>query len=471
MTRPTEDVDLLVVGGGKAGKTLSMDPAKAGVRVAMIERGMIGGTCINVACIPTKALVASARALRTARRGAELGVAIPGTPGIDVDLLRQHKNGVVSGMVAGNHKQFLDSGMDLVIGEARFTAPRTVEVALADGGKRVIRGAQVVINTGTKPLLPPITGLDGAEPLTSETMLDLTRLPDSLIVLGGGYVGAEFAQMMSTFGVRVTLLEGAKQLLGREDADTAAAVRDIFESEGIEVRTDARVAEVARAADGTVTATLADGSPGAKTVTAQDILVAVGRAPVTRELNLAETGVEVDRRGFVVADEQLRTTADGIWAAGDVAGSVQFTHVSLDDYRILKENLAGGHRSTADRLIPFTVFITPELARVGLTETEARAAGRDIRVAKLPVAAIPRAKTMREATGLWKAVVDADTDLILGACLLGPEAGETITSVQLAMLAGMPYTALRDAIITHPTMAEGLNMLFSSFVEGGPAPG
>lgn len=453
-----ENVELLVVGGGKAGKSLAVDRAKAGVRVAMVERGMIGGTCINVACIPTKSLVTSARVLRTARRAAEYGVSIKAEPVIDLALLRAHKEGVVDGLVSVNHKQFLDSGMDFVIGQARFVADRTVEVELADGGRRTIRGQKVVVNTGTRPLLPPIPGLAEAGVLTSNSLLDLTAMPARLAVVGGGTVGVEFAQMFATFGATVTLIEAAPQLLGREDADIAAAVADIFTSEGIDIRLGRSVTQVDRAADGTVTISLDDGSG----LSADDVLVAVGRSPVTEDLDLSATGVEVDSRGFVVADDRLRTTAEGVWTAGDVAGSPQFTHVSWDDYRILKANMAGGSRSTTARLIPYTVFITPELGRVGLTEAAARAAGRRIRTAKLPVAAIPRARTFRNTTGVWTAVVDADSDQILGAALLGPEAGEAVSVVQMAMLGMLPYGAVRDAVISHPTMAEGLNLLFAT---------
>ncbi|TNH27923.1 mercuric reductase [Micromonospora orduensis] len=457
MTDRPEEFDLLVVGGGKAGKTLGMDIARSGGRVAMVERGMIGGSCINVACIPTKALVTSARAARLLRDASALGLAVEGGR-VDVDLLRAHKQDVVEGMVAANRQQFLDSGLHLVIGTARFVGPRTVRVSLPDGGERLLRGADVVVNTGTRPHLPSVPGLAEAGVLTSESLLRLDRLPARLVVLGGGTVGVEFAQMFASFGSRVTVVEGGPQILSREDPDVSDALLRVFLHDGIDVRVAVSVARVDRDADGTVRVTLDDGS----VVSGDDLLVAVGREPVTDGLDLDVAGVQLDERGFVVVDEYLRTTAERTWAAGDVAGSPQFTHASLDDYRIVRANLAGERRSTAGRLIPYTVFTTPELARVGLTETEARRAGYDIQVARLPVAAIPRARTLRQTEGMWKAVIDAGTDRILGAALLGAEAGEVITSVQLAMLAGMPWTALRDAVITHPTMTEGLNLLFAS---------
>ncbi|MER6082994.1 FAD-dependent oxidoreductase [Streptomyces sp. NPDC001833] len=458
MSDPVEEYDLLVVGGGKAGKTLAMDWARAGKRVAMVERGMIGGTCINVACIPTKALVASARAVRTLARARELGL-VAGAPKVDVELLRTHKTGVVDGMVAGNHKQFLDSGMDLVLGQARFIAERTVEVTLNSGGSRVVRGAETVINTGTRPRIPDIPGLAEAGVLTSDSLLELERLPERLTIVGGGIVGLEFAQMFAAFGSRVTMIESKERLLPREDEDIAQAVTELLSADGIEIVTGAPVTSLERGADGQATTRLADGTE----VIGDDVLVAVGRAPVTAQLALQAAGVKTTQAGFVVVDEHLATSAPHTWAAGDVAGSPQFTHVSLDDYRILKANLAGGDRSTGDRLIPYTIFLTPELARVGLTEEQARTAGHRVRIAKLPVAAIPRARTMRETAGLFKAVVDAKTDRILGVSLLGPEAGEVVTIVQTAMLADLPYTALRDMIITHPSMGEALNLLFAAF--------
>lgn len=451
------NVDLLVIGGGKAGKSLAMDLAAAGQSVAMVERGMIGGTCINVACIPTKTLVNSARLLKTMRRAAGFGITGAGSPAVDVDLLRRRKEDVVGTMVAGQRKSFLASGMDLVIGEAKFVADRTVEVALDGGGTRTISGTNVVINTGMVPSLPPIDGLAGASVQTSESILRLQELPASMVVLGGGYIGAEYASMLSLMGVRVTVVQRPAHLLGREDPDVAAAVADAFTGDGIDLRLGVEATRVSRATDGTVTVELSDGG----TVSADDILVALGREPVTAGLGLEKTGVELSARGFVSVDEHLRTTAAGVWAAGDVAGSPQFTHASWNDYRILKANLAGGALSTKDRLVPYCVFITPELGRVGLTEAEARAAGHNIRVARMPVSAIPRARTIGELDGTWKAVVDRGTDLILGAALFGAEASEVIGVVQMAMLGGLRYQQVRDAVITHPTMAEGLQLLFS----------
>ncbi len=456
-----EDVDLLVVGGGKAGKSLAMDRAKAGHKVAMVERGMIGGTCINVACIPTKTLINSGRVLETVRRAEEFGISGVEDPRMDLALLRHRKDDVVGTMVKGQLSSFTDSGMDFILGEAKFTGPRTVHVDLNDGGTRVLRGTDVVINLGTEPALPPIAGLAEARVQTSNTLLELESLPESIVILGGGYIGCEFADLLNTIGVDVTIVQRGNQLLGREDEDVSAAVKKAFIDAGITVRLGAAAEKIHRAADGTVTVTLDDGG----TISAEDVLVALGRKPMTDGTNLEAGGVVLDDRGFIEVDQQLRAT-DGVWAAGDAAGTAQFTHASYDDYRILKANLAARHgdgeaRTTEGRLIPYTVFITPELGRVGLTEQQARDAGHDVRIAKMPVAAIPRARTLGQTEGVWKAVLDRKTGRILGAALLGTEASEATAVVQMAMLAGLDFTAVRDVVITHPTIAEGLNLLFT----------
>ena len=454
----TEDVDLLVIGGGKAGKSLAMDRAKAGWSVAMVERDKIGGTCINVACIPTKALVGSARALLTARHAEALGVTVDGPVSATIDVLRHHKEDVVGGMVNAHRKLFADSGMDFVMGTATFVASRTVEIPLDDGDRRRIRGRDVVVNTGTTPAKPPLEGIDEAGVWDSETILRLEELPRSMVVLGGGYVGCEFASMFAVFGTRVTLLQGGDQVLTREDPDIASEVAGVLREQGVDVRLGSRVHAVRRDSSGELVVALADGSQAR----ADQLLCATGRTPVTAELGLDATGVETDDRGFVVVDDHLRTTADHVWAAGDVAGSPQFTHASWNDFRILKQNLTGSDAVTTGRLIPYTVFTTPELGRVGLTETEARMQGHRVRVAKIPAAAIPRSKTLHLATGSWKAVVDADSEQILGVALLGHDAGEVIAAVQMAMLGGLRYQQVRDAPITHPTMAEGLNLLLDA---------
>jgi pyruvate/2-oxoglutarate dehydrogenase complex dihydrolipoamide dehydrogenase (E3) component len=456
--RDLEDVDLLVIGGGKAGKSLAMDRAKAGWKVAMVERDKIGGTCINVACIPTKALVGSARNVLTARNAEVMGVELEEQPLVSLDGLRQHKTSVVDGMVAAHKKMFADSGMDFILGTARFIGPRTAEIETHDGDIRLLRGTDVVINTGTIPAIPDLAGITESRAWTSETILKLERLPARLLILGGGYVGCEFASMYALFGSQVIMLQGGSQLLSREDPDVADEVAGILADQGVEVRLEARATAVRRNGDGEIVVILEDGSQ----VVGDDLLVATGRNPVTADLGLPAADVEITDRGFIQVDDHLRTSADHVWAAGDVAGSPQFTHASWNDFRILKANLDHGDAATRGRIVPYAVFITPELARVGMTETQARAEGRRVAVAKIPVSAIPRAKTLHDTTGTWKAVVDADTDLILGAALLGHNAGEAISTLQMAMIGGLPYQQVRDAVLTHPTMGEGLNLLFDA---------
>jgi pyruvate/2-oxoglutarate dehydrogenase complex dihydrolipoamide dehydrogenase (E3) component len=458
LDHPVEDVDLLVIGGGKAGKSLAMDRAKGGWKVAMVERDKIGGTCINVACIPTKALVGSARTMLMARNADVMGVELGEEPLVPVDGLREHKSSVVDGMVAAHKKMFAESGMDFILGTARFIAPRTTEIKVHDGSIRYLRGTEVVINTGTTPTVPDLPGVTEARVWTSETILQLERIPRRLLILGGGYVGCEFASMFSLFGSQVIMLQAPSQLLPREDPDVAAEVADILADQGIELRLGARATAVHRDPGGEIVVNLADGSQ----VGGEELLVATGRSPVTADLGLRAAGVEVTSRGFVRVDDHLRTTADHVWAAGDVAGSPQFTHASWNDFRILKANLNHDDQVTRGRIVPYTVFITPELARVGMTEIQARAEGHNIAVSKIAVAAIPRAKTLHDTTGTWKVVVDADTELILGSALLGHNAGEVISTLQMAMLGRLQYQQIRDAVLTHPTMAEGLNLLFDA---------
>ena len=463
-----EEVDLLVVGGGKAGKSLAMLRAKAGDRVVMVERDKVGGTCINVACIPTKTLISAARVLREVQGSGAHGVTLPSRDGgagalerarIDLAVLRARKEAVVSGMVAAHEKMFPASGMDFVRGTARFVAPRTVEIALNDGGRRRVRGARVLINTGTAPAVPPIEGLADVPHWTSEDLLALPELPDSLVVLGGGVIGVEMASLMGLLGVPVTVVHAGAHILDREDDDVAAEVAAGLEALGVTILTGARAARVGAAPDGRgVVVTTADGREAA----GSHLLVALGRTPVTAGLGLEAAGVELTGRGFVRVDDHLRTTAEGIYAAGDVAGTPQFTHASWNDFRVLRDILAGGEASTAGRLIPWAVFTTPELGHVGMTEAEARRAGHEVRVAKTPAAAVPRAKTLGRTEGFYKVIVDADTDEILGAAIIGAEASEVVTAIQMAMLGGLKWQQVRDAVITHPTMGEGLNIVLDS---------
>nr|WP_300338441.1 FAD-dependent oxidoreductase [Actinomyces sp.] len=465
-----EEVDLLVVGGGKAGKSLAMARAKGGDRVVMVERDKIGGTCVNVACIPTKTLISSARVLREVQGAAAYGVSLPLSEGgaealaearVSLAALRERKEGVVGGMVAAHRDTlFPSSGMDFVLGTARFVAPRTVEIETADGATRRVRGRKVLINTGTVPAVPAIEGLAETPFWTSEDLLTLPELPSHLLVVGGGVIGVEMASLMGLLGVPVTLVHAGDHVLDREDEDVAAQVTAGLEALGAEILTGARVKRVQGGREGAraVVVHTEDG----REATGSHLLVALGRRPVTDGLGLEAAGVEVTERGFVKVDDHLRTSAEGVYAAGDVAGTAQHTHASWSDFRVLRDLLAGKEASTAGRLIPWAVFTTPELGHVGMTESEARQAGREIRVAKTPTAAVPRARTLGRTEGFYKVVVDATTDEILGAAVIGTEASEVITSVQMAMLGGLRWHQLRDAVITHPTMSEGLNIVLDS---------
>jgi probable pyridine nucleotide-disulfide oxidoreductase len=446
-----EDFDLVVVGGGKGGKTLAMDLAKSGKRVAMVEQKWVGGSCINVACIPTKTLVTSARLIGVLRRAESLGVRVDGAE-VDLALLRAHKEGVVSDMVTLNRDLFIASGMDFIHGDARFTGPRTVLVTTDAGGQRLLRGEHVVVNTGTRPNLPRIPGIDSITPMNSEDVLRLESIPPRLALIGGGPVGCELAQMLQAFGSQVTMLVRGDRLLASEEPEISATVLDAFRNDGIDVRFGVSAASVAPG----VSISLTDGG----TLDVDEVVVATGRDPVTRGLGLEDAGIETDARGFVVVDDRLATTATNTWAVGDVTGHVEFTHLSYDDYRVLKANIDGGNRVTTGRLVPAVTFVEPEISRIGLTEAEALAAGHEVSVAVQPVIAVPRSRTLRETSGFWKIVVDRQTERILGASLAGPGSGEVIAVIQTAMLADASYTLLRDAIFTHPTMAEGLTTVF-----------
>ncbi len=455
-----ERFDLLVFGGGKGGKTLAMDLARAGRRVAMVERGYVGGSCINVACIPTKTLIRSARVAALARHASSYGVGV-GEVRVEMAGVRSRKRAVVAGMVEANRSAFVASGMDFILGEGKFVAPKTLEVQLAGGGARLLTADQVVINTGSRALVPDTPGLAAAAPLTNVEALELDVVPEHLIVLGGGYIGMEMAQAFRRFGSRVTMLERGPQIAPREDPDVSAELLRLFREEEIDVRLGTSVVSVSgRSGDGVeVRLRSADGET---TLRGSHLLAATGRVPNTAGIGLDAAGVGVTERGFVRVNERLETTAPGVWAVGDVAGSPQFTHVSLDDYRVVKANLEGGDRTTKGRLVPYTVFLDPELGRVGLNKSEAKKQGLSVRVARLPLAAVPRARTLGETRGFLEAVVAADSDRVLGFTMLGPEAGEVTSIVQVAMLGGVPYPALRDAIFSHPTLGEALNLLFAN---------
>ena len=454
-----ERYDILILGGGKAGKTLAMDQAKAGKRVAVVEAGRIGGSCINIACIPTKALVRSAQVAHLTRHAGDFGVVKSEASTVDMRRVAARTAEVVAGMVEVNAKAFAASGFELVLGWGRFVEPRVIEVA-AEGGTRRLTGKRIYLNLGTRAAIPPVPGLREAAPLTHVEALKLDVLPAHLLVIGGGYIGMEMAQAFRHLGAAVTIIEHGPQLAAREDADVASAIQDLFSTDGIQLALDARIAGVTGRSGESVTIRLEDG----RSFTGSHVLVAAGRDPMTRDIGLDIAGVTLDKRGFIVVDERLATGAAGIWALGEVAGSPMFTHVALDDYRVAKSGIVGGDRTTRDRLVPYSVFIEPELGRVGLNEREAERAGIPYRVARLAMYAVPRARTLSERTGFMKALV-GDDDRILGFAMLGAQAGEIVATVQMAMLGRLSYTVLRDGILAHPTLAEGLNMLFAAVSE------
>jgi pyruvate/2-oxoglutarate dehydrogenase complex dihydrolipoamide dehydrogenase (E3) component len=459
VTPEPERYEVLVLGSGEGGKYLAWHMAKAGHRTAVVERKLIGGSCPNTNCLPSKNEIWSAKVADLVRHADRFGM-VTGPPVVDMSKVLGRKRQMVDGLIAMHLDNYKASGAELIMGEGRFIAPKTIEVSLNDGGTRVLTGERVVLNVGTHATIPEIPGLAAAAPLTNVEALELDRLPGHLIVVGGGYVGLELAQAYRRFGSNVTIQEAGRQLAGREDPDVAAAILEMLRDEGIVVHLGARLLAVqGRSANGVA---LEVSTPaGAQRIVGSDILVAAGRTPNTAGIGLELAGVTLGPRGFVAVNDRLETSTPAVWAVGECAGSPQFTHASFDDFRIIRDNLAGGHRSTRGRLIPYCMFTDPPLARVGLSEEDARRHGIAFRVAKLPIAAVLRSRTTSETRGFMKALVEAHGDRILGFTMLGADAGEVMTVVQAAMLTSMPYTGLRDAIIAHPTMAEGLVTLFS----------
>lgn len=459
MSHP-EEYDVVVLGSGVAGKLLAWTLASQGKRVAVVERRYVGGSCPNIACLPSKNVIHSAKVASQFRRGAEFGVAT-GDWTVDMAVVRDRKRAMVDELVAIHLKKYRESGAELVMGQGRFVAPKTIEVALNAGGTRTLRGQTVIIDTGSRARMDDTPGLAESRPLTHVEALELDHLPERLIVLGGGYVGLELAQAFRRFGGRVTVVERNGALIHREDPDVTEAIERLFRDEGIEILTGATVDRVEGSSGESIRLRTTRG-----TIEGTHLLVAGGRAPNTDGIGLEKAGVETNEKGHVKVDERLRTTADGVWAVGDCAGSPHFTHIGEDDFRVVLSDLTGGDRVTTGRQAPFCLFTDPELARVGLSEREARDRGVAYRLAKVPMENVFRAMTVSETRGFLKALVEERGDRILGFTAFGPEAGEVMAVVQVAMLAGLPYTALRDAVLTHPTMAEGLAGLFASVPRG-----
>lgn len=460
----TDQYEGIVVGAGQAGGPLSACLAtEGGLRTALIERAHVGGTCINEGCTPTKTMVASARAAYMARRAAAYGVET-GPVTVNLQQVRQRKREIVESWRQGSQRRLEQTaGLDLVMGEARFTGPKSIEVRLNDGGLRHLSADMIFINTGNRPVKPSIPGLDRVPVLDSSSVMELDTLPQHLLIVGGGYIGLEFGQMFRRFGSAVTIVQRSGQLLPREDADVAEEVAKILREDGVEVLLDSQALRAEPDADGGVRLAVSTVG-GERTLCGSHLLVAAGRVPNTDRLNLAAAGVETDERGYIRVNDRLETNVPGIYALGDVKGGPAFTHISYDDFRIIRTNLVrgghGGHTRTTGRSVPYTVYTDPQLGRVGLTEREARERGHNVRVAKLPMSHVARAIEMDETRGFMKAVVDADTDQILGCAILGIEGGEIMGILQMAMRGKVPCTAIRDDIFSHPTLSEALNNLF-----------
>jgi pyruvate/2-oxoglutarate dehydrogenase complex dihydrolipoamide dehydrogenase (E3) component len=455
-----ERFETLVLGSGNGGMYLAWHMARSGRRTAVVERRWIGGSCPNINCLPSKNEIWSAKVADLVHHGASFGAKTDAAPTTRAKV-RQRKRDMVKGEVAAVLQQYESSGAQLIMGAGNFVAPKTLEVRLNDGGTRVLAGNQVFLNIGTHATIPSVPGLDAAAPLTNIELLELDYVPQHLIVLGGGYVGLEMAQAYRRFGSRVTIIEHGPQLAGREDQDVAEEIRRILSDEGIDILVATETRSV-QARSGKNVSLLVRTPSGERTIEGSDILVAAGRSPNTAGIGLDVAGVELDGHGYIKVNERLETSAPDVWAIGECAGSPQFTHVSFDDFRIIRDNLAGANRTTRGRLIPYCMFTDPPLARVGLSEGEARRQGIEVRVAKLPMNAVLRTHTIGETQGFMKALVAARDARILGFTMIGAEAGEVMPVVQMAMLAGLPYADLRDAVLAHPTMAEGLGPLFSN---------
>src|SRR5882724_2073046 len=458
-TQP-EEFDLVILGGGTGSTIAAWTFAGQGQRVAVIERKYIGGSCPNIACLPSKNIIHSAKVASYFRRSHEFGIHCNGFT-IDMTGVRDRKRKMVSGLNQIYLDNYRHTGAEFIVGTGRFIAPRTLEVTLPDGTSRQLRGTNVIVSTGTRATLGAIPGLAEAQPLTHIEALELDEVPAHLLVVGGGYVGIELSQAMRRFGSAVSVIDRNERLMSREDEDVCEALRSLLEDEGINILLHAQIKRVSGTSGQSVRITIEQNGTE-KTLEGSHVLVAAGRTPNTEGLGLELAGVELIDRGYIKVNERLQTTAPGVWAIGEVAGSPQFTHISVDDFRVVHANLTGGNRVTTGRQVPYCLFTDPELARIGLSEAEAEAQGIAYRLFKVPMETNLRARTLSETRGFVKALVEADGDRILGFTAFGVGAGEILGAVQIAMIAGLPYTALRDAVLTHPTLVEGLIPLFSS---------
>ncbi len=451
-----EDYDVLVLGSGEGGKYIAWTAARQGKRAAVIERKYVGGSCPNIACLPSKNVIHSAKVASYFARSEEFGISKTGYK-INMAAVRDRKRKMVSGLVDMHLGIFKSSGAELLTGSGRFTGPKTIELTSPDGSTRELRGQKIIISTGSRASVEAIPGLAEANPLTHIEALELDQLPEHVLIIGGGYIGLEFAQALRRFGSRVTIIERNQRLAHREDPDVTELLHNLCLEEEIEVVLNARVTRVEGKSGAAVKVNLGDSG---KIIAGTHLLVASGRTPNTQGIGLELAGVEVTDRGHIRVNERLETTAPDVLAVGDCAGSPHFTHIAFDDFRIVRDNFAGGRRVTTGRQVPFCLFTDPEFARIGLSETEAKENNIPYRLAKIPMVAVLRTRTLSETRGFMKVLVDAASDRILGFTAFGVGAGEILAVVQVAMLGGLPYTILRDAIFTHPTLPEGLITLF-----------
>jgi pyruvate/2-oxoglutarate dehydrogenase complex dihydrolipoamide dehydrogenase (E3) component len=455
-----EVYDLLILGSGAGAKLLAWTFAGRGERVAVVERKYVGGACPNIACLPSKNIVHTAQVAHNVRRSEEFGIYIDGFR-VDMSAVRDRKRRMVQGLVDTHLALYRQSGAELIMASGKFVGPKTLEATLPDGTKRLLRGNKVVIGTGTHAAIENIPGLASARPLTHVEALELDVVPGHLILIGGGYVGLEFAQAMRRFGSKVTVIDRNHRVIHGEDADVSEGLESLFRDEGIELVLNAKITSVSGISGQSVRVRFEDKGVEAM-LEGTHLLVATGRVPNTKDIGLELTGVELTERGYIKVNERLETTAPDVWAVGEVAGSPQFTHISEDDFRVVRDNMLGGNHVTTGRPVPFCLFTDPEFARIGMTEKEAKEKGLAYRLFKIPMAAVLRARSLMETRGFLKCLVERDDDKILGFAAFGVGAGEIMGCVQIAMLGGLPYTALREAVLAHPTIPEGLVALFSA---------
>jgi pyruvate/2-oxoglutarate dehydrogenase complex dihydrolipoamide dehydrogenase (E3) component len=459
-----EKYKAIVIGSGQGGTPLSQALANAGWRTALVEREHVGGTCINEGCTPTKTMITSGRVAYLARRGANYGVHT-GALRIDMKRVRKRKRDIVDSFRGGQQKRVEGTkNLDLIFGEGSFLSAKSIVVTDKTGKQRTLSADYFFINAGCRPAPPPIEGLEDVPYLNSTSVMELSQVPKHLVVIGGGYIGLEFGQLFRRLGAQVTIITSGAQLLDHEDKDVAEEVAKILQQDGIKILFDVKDEHVKCKGKQIVVKT-ATGKT-AQTVKYSHLLVAAGRKPNTDSLKPGAAGIEVDEHGYIKTNDRLETNVANVYAIGDIKGGPAFTHISYDDFRILRTNLLQkGNATIANRLVPYTVFIDPQLGRVGMTEEEARAAGRKIRVAKMPMTSVARALEIDETRGFIKAIVDAETNLILGAAVLGIEGGEVMAQIQLAMMGKLPFMTLRDAVFAHPTLSEALNNLFASYFQ------